>query len=171
MATTPLYDEWEKIRPQSQLTLALKNRLGTRATDFGYVTKTGSRGTLYSIRAPYTLLFINNPGCPACKDVREQISASPMLTELINEGVIKVLALYPDEDLKEWYYYQPNMPDNWINSYDKSMKMKNDELYDLRAIPTLYLLDQDKVVLLKDCMSIPTIEQVIYYRDYYNNQQ
>ena len=51
------------------------------------------------------------------------------------------------------------------------MKMKNDELYDLRAIPTLYLLDQDKVVLLKDCMSIPTIEQVIYYRDYYNNQQ
>ena len=63
------------------------------------------------------------------------------------------------------------MPDNWINSYDKSMKMKNDELYDLRAIPTLYLLDQDKVVLLKDCMSIPTIEQTIYYRDYYNNQQ
>ncbi|MBO7168622.1 MAG: DUF5106 domain-containing protein [Rikenellaceae bacterium] len=171
MATTPLYDEWEKIRPQSQLTLALKNRLGTRATDFGYVTKTGSRGTLYSIRAPYTLLFINNPGCPACKDVREQISASQMLTELINQGVIKVLALYPDEDLKEWYDYQPNMPDNWINSYDKSMKMKNDELYDLRAIPTLYLLDQDKVVLLKDCMSIPTIEQVIYYRDYYNNQQ
>jgi hypothetical protein len=171
MATTSLYDEWEKIRPQSQLTLALKNRLGTRATDFGYVTKTGSRGTLYSIRAPYTLLFINNPGCPACKDVREQISASQMLTELINQGVIKVLALYPDEDLKEWYDYQPNMPDNWINSYDKSMKMKNDELYDLRAIPTLYLLDQDKVVLLKDCMSIPTIEQVIYYRDYYNNQQ
>ena len=171
MATTTLYDEWEKIRPQSQLTLALKNRLGTRATDFGYVTKTGSRGTLYSIRAPYTLLFINNPGCPACKDVREQISASQMLTELINQGVIKVLALYPDEDLKEWYDYQPNMPDNWINSYDKSMKMKNDELYDLRAIPTLYLLDQDKVVLLKDCMSIPTIEQVIYYRDYYNNQQ
>ncbi|MBP3425953.1 MAG: DUF5106 domain-containing protein [Rikenellaceae bacterium] len=171
MSTTSLYDEWERVRPQSQLTLALKNRLGTRATDFGYVTKTGSRGTLYGIRAKYTLLFINNPGCPACKETREQISASAMLTDLINQGIIKVLAVYPDEDLKEWYDYQPNMPENWINSYDKALAMRDKELYDLRAIPTLYLLDENKTVLLKDCMSIPTIEQVIYYRDYYNQQQ
>ena len=93
-----------------------------------------------------------------------------MLTQLIDEGVIRVLAVYPDEDLKEWYDYQPNMPANWINSYDKELAMRDKELYDLRAIPTLYLLDQDKTVLLKDCMSIPTIEQVIYYRDY-NKQQ
>ena len=170
MTTTSLYDEWERVRPQSQLDLALKNRLGTRAADFRYMTKEGRWGSLYGIRARYTLLFINNPGCPACKDTREQISASPMLTQLIDEGVIRVLAVYPDEDLKEWYDYQPNMPANWINSYDKELAMREKELYDLRAIPTLYLLDQDKNVLLKDCMSIPTIEQVIYYRDY-NKQQ
>ena len=114
---------------------------------------------------------LNNPGCPACKETREQISASAMLTDLINQGIIKVLAVYPDEDLKEWYDYQPNMPENWINSYDKALAMRDKELYDLRAIPTLYLLDENKTVLLKDCMSIPTIEQVIYYRDYYNQQQ
>ncbi len=170
MTTTSLYDEWERIRPQSQLTLALKNRVGTRANDFRYVTKENKRGSLYAIRAPYTLLFINNPGCNACKEVREQISASAMLTDLINQGIIRVLALYPDEDLKEWYDYQPNMPDNWINSYDKELAMRDKELYDLRAIPTLYLLDKDKTVLLKDCMSIPAIEQTIYYRDYYNKQ-
>jgi hypothetical protein len=170
LTTTSLYDEWERVRPQSQLDLALKNRLGTRAADFRYMTKEGRWGSLYGIRARYTLLFINNPGCPACKETREQISASPMLTQLIDEGVIRVLAVYPDEDLKEWYDYQPNMPANWINSYDKELAMRDKELYDLRAIPTLYLLDQDKTVLLKDCMSIPTIEQVIYYRDY-NKQQ
>lgn len=170
MTTTSLYDEWERVRPQSQLDLALKNRIGTKANDFRYTTKEGTVGTLYGIRAKYTLLFINNPGCPACKDTREQISASPMLTQLIDEGVIRVLAVYPDEDLKEWYDYQPNMPSNWINSYDKELAMRDKELYDLRAIPTLYLLDQNKSVLLKDCMSIPLIEQVIYYRDY-NNQQ
>lgn len=171
MSTTSLYDEWERVRPQSQLTMALKNRMGTIATDFRYVTKNGSRGSLHALKAKYILLFINNPGCPACKDIREQISASAMLTQLIDQGVIKVLALYPDEDLKEWYDYQPNMPDNWINSYDKELAMRNKELYDLRAIPTLYLLDEHKMVLLKDCMSIPAIEQVIYYRDYYNQQQ
>ena len=170
MTTTSLYDEWERVRPQSQLDLALKNRIGTKANDFRYTTKEGTVGTLYGIRAKYTLLFINNPGCPACKDTREQISASPMLTQLIDEGVIRVLAVYPDEDLKEWYDYQPNMPSNWINSYDKELAMRDKELYDLRAIPTLYLLDQNKSVLLKDCMSIPLIEQVIYYRDYNNKQ-
>ena len=31
-----------------------------------------------------------------------------------------------------------------------SGSLKNDEIYDLKAIPTLYLLDKDKKVVLKD---------------------
>lgn len=57
---------------------------------------------MYDIRAEYLLLFINNPGCNMCKTVREAISASPMLNELIERGKLKVLALFPDEDLTEW---------------------------------------------------------------------
>jgi len=30
------------------------------------------------------------------------------------------------------------------------VSLKNDEIYDLKAIPTLYLLDKDKKVVLKD---------------------
>ena len=42
------------------------------------------------------------------------------------------------------------MPAAWINSYDKSLDIKNKEVYDLKAIPTLYLLDKEKKVVLKD---------------------
>lgn len=170
-STTPLYDKWERLRPASQLEMALKNRVGTKALDFTYTLKSGATGTLYGIKARYVLLFINNPGCPACKQLREQISASPMLTDLINQGVVKVLAVYPDEDLKEWRDYQPNMPEVWINSYDRSLAMRDRQLYDLKAIPTLYLLDDTKTVLLKDCMAVEQVEQTIYYRDYYKPQQ
>jgi len=38
----------------------------------------------------------------------------------------------------------------WTNGYDKELVIKNKNLYDLRAIPTLYLLDKNKTVLLKD---------------------
>mgnify|MGYP002527024690 FL=1 len=38
----------------------------------------------------------------------------------------------------------------WINGYDKKQTIEQNNLYDLKAIPTLYLLDKDKTVLLKD---------------------
>ena len=42
------------------------------------------------------------------------------------------------------------MPANWINGFDSNQKIANEELYDLKAMPTLYLLDKGKKVLLKD---------------------
>ena len=35
------------------------------------------------------------------------------------------------------------------------------ELYDLKAIPALYLLDRDKRVLVKDSTDVPQIEEAI----------
>lgn len=158
----PALDEWERIRPQEQLRMALKNRVGTQAADFRYTLASGAAGTLYKIKSPYTLLFINNPGCPACRDTQAQIEDSEYLTQLIESGKLVVLAIYPDEDLAEWHKHASEVPASWINSYDKELKMKRDELYDLKAIPTLYLLDARKTVLLKDVMSIPRIEEAIW---------
>ena len=42
------------------------------------------------------------------------------------------------------------IPDGWINSYDKELTVLTEECYDLKAMPALYLLDKDKKVLLKD---------------------
>jgi hypothetical protein len=159
---TPGLDEWERIRPQERLRLALKNRVGDRAADFRYTLESGASGTLYGLRAPYTLLFFNNPGCPTCRDMMEQIAATPFLQSRIENGTLAVLAVYPDEDLAAWREYLSQMPEGWIVSRDTEQKIKGEELYDLKAIPTLYLLDAAKRVLLKDEMSIPRIEQTIY---------
>ncbi len=158
----PALDEWERIRPQEQLRMSLKNRVGTPAADFRYTLESGATGTLYGLKAPYTLIFINNPGCTACKETMQGIQASPFLMQLIEAGKLVVLAIYPDEDLAEWRKYAPHMPAGWINSYDRELKMKKEELYDLKAIPTLYLVDKDKKVMLKDVTSVPMIEQTMY---------
>ncbi len=159
----PALDEWERIRPEEQLRMSLKNRVGTPAADFRYTLATGATGTLYGLKAPYTLVYINNPGCPACRETMMQVTGSPFLMRLIDEGTLVVLAIYPDEDLTAWREHASEMPggEGWINSYDKALKIKNDELYDLKAIPTLYLLARDKTVMLKDVMSIPLIEDTI----------
>ncbi len=158
----PALDEWERIRPQEQLRLALKNRVGDRAADFRYTLASGATGTLHNLRARYTILFFNNPGCPTCRDMMEQIMTSPFLVNRIEQGALAVLAVYPDEDLAAWREYLSGMPQSWIVSYDATQTIENDELYDLKAIPTIYLLDEGKRVMLKDVMSIPLIEQTIY---------
>lgn len=158
---SPWYDEYERIGPEYELQTAMQNRLGARANDFRYTLASGATGTLYGVRAEYVLLFINNPGCPMCREIREAITASPMLTEMIERGRLKVLALYPDEDLTEWRAYRDQIPPTWINAYDAGCVVRDRNLYDLSAIPALYLLDRDKRVLVKDSVSVPQIEEVI----------
>lgn len=158
---SPYYDEYERIGPEYELQMASQNRLGQPANDFRYTLASGTSGTLYGIRAEYVLLFINNPGCTMCREIREAIVSSPMLTEMIERGRLKVLALYPDEDLTEWRNYRDHIPSTWINAYDKGCVVREKSLYDLSAIPALYLLDGSKRVLVKDSTDVALIEETI----------
>ncbi|WP_419507485.1 DUF5106 domain-containing protein [Alistipes communis] len=165
LVSSPWLDRWERIAPQHDLRMASQNRIGRPANDFRYTTADGVTRRMYDIRAEYLLLFINNPGCNMCKTVREAISASPMLNELIERGKLKVLALFPDEDLTEWQEYRPQIPARWINAYDKGCVVRDRELYDLKAIPALYLLDRDKRVMVKDAVDVGLIEWAIDHDD------
>lgn len=159
--SSPWYDEYERLAPEYRLSLASQNRIGQPANDFRYTLASGATGTLYGLRAEYVLLFINNPGCPMCREIREAISASPMLTELIEHGRLRLLALYPDENLDEWRAYREQIPASWINAYDDGCVLREKGLYDLSAIPSLYLLDAQKRVLVKDATDVALVEEVI----------
>lgn len=158
---SPFFDEYEKIATAYDLKMASQNRLGRRANNFRYTLASGASAMLYDIKAEYTLVFINNPGCGMCQEIRETIAASPMLSEMLERGRLKILALYPDEDLEEWKAYRSHIPDQWINGYDKGCVIREKGSYDLHAIPALYLLDGDKRVLIKDATEVPYIEEVI----------
>ncbi|MDR1554370.1 MAG: DUF5106 domain-containing protein [Prevotellaceae bacterium] len=147
---TNLIDENHKILAEYRLKMAMKNRTGNQATDFEYTLESGITHRLYDIKTDFVLLFINNPDCNACKEYTERINASQLIQQVIREELLTVLAVYPDMDLDGWKKYQTQIPANWINAYDKKLAIRNDEIYDLRAIPVLYLLDKDKKVLLKD---------------------
>lgn len=96
-----------------------------------------------------------------CRTVREEICASDLLSRYIASGRLKVLAIYPDQDLDEWFRYRSEMPSTWINGYDRECVMRSEGTYNLTAIPSLYLLDKDKTVLIKDGADISELERVI----------
>ena len=87
-----------------------------------------------------------------------QLVGSKVISEAQREGRLKIVAIYPDEDLAAWRKHRKEVPAEWINGYDAGLAMRREELYDLRAIPSLYLLDEQKRVLLKDCTAVGQIE-------------
>ncbi len=155
---SPLLDEYDRISPEHEIRMAGLNRIGQPANDFSYTTADGRTSRLYALRADFVLLFINNPGCEMCREIREAICQSPMLSEMIERRELAVLALYPDEDLAAWQAYREQIPAAWINAYDRGCRIENEELYDLQAIPSLYLLDRRKRVLVKDAVDVGQIE-------------
>jgi hypothetical protein len=96
-----------------------------------------------------------------CRQIIDQLCASPLINEMCEVGLLSILSLYPDEDIAAWRAYLPAMPQHWINAYDEAMTITNERLYSLRAIPSLYLLDKEKQVLIKDGTNVAQIEDVI----------
>ena len=140
----------ERKKYEREARLCALNRLGTKATDFRFCDKRGKIRNLYSIDAEMTLVFFSNPGCGACKEIMNVLKEDATISSLIRNGVMKVLNIYIDEDLEAWRSYMPIYPEEWYNAFDPDLSIRNDETYNIRAIPSLYLLDKEKNVLMKD---------------------
>jgi len=149
VASTQVMDEY-KIRPRQLLQLAYRNRPGAKAEDIVYTTASGKTDRLYALSASCLLLMFHNPDCHECKVTTGQLINSVIISSAVTSGKLKVLAIYPDEDIAVWREHLNDLPASWINGYDKTLVIRNNQTYDLKAIPTLYLLDENKTVILKD---------------------
>ena len=136
MLESTVLDDTEKILPKGRRELAEQNRLGRQAEDFTYTLVSGKSGTLYGVKADYTLLFINNPGCHACEEGIKELKQALAINKEFEAGNLKILSVYPDEDKEEWERHLSDFPKEWINGYDKKLMIKEKNLYDLKAIPT-----------------------------------
>ncbi len=162
LTRSPLLGEARKSVLLFQLDMALKNRVGHKANNFIYALPSGQSYALYDLKSEYTLLLFSNPGCSTCGEVIAQLTRSNELNKALSlnhpgRTMLTILTIYPDDDLEEWLAYLDKMPANWIHGYDKGLRITYEKLYDIKAIPTIYLLDKDKNVVLKDT-SIEAVE-------------
>lgn len=126
------------------------NAIGTPAADFSFLDIKGRRHTLYGIKAEYTLLFFSNPGCEACKDIIQVLEGNPLIKDMVARGRLAVVNIYIDDDIEAWKSYQDHYPSTWYSGYDDKYAIRMEVRYNVRAIPSLYLLDSSKTVLMKD---------------------
>lgn len=140
--------------------------VGSVAPDFRFTDARGRTHRLRDVKARTTLLFFSNPGCYACRDIIERVTTIPGIDGRIARGDFAVVNVYIDEDIDAWRAYEPNYPRNWHCGYEPDGLVRSDRIYNVRAIPSLYLLGEGQRILMKDA----PVERVVSWLQNSQNQ-
>jgi hypothetical protein len=138
--------------------IALKNRVGRAATDFVFVQRNGKRMSLKEVKADYVLLYLNDPECSACKQIKEALENSEIICRWKNSGRMKVVSVCIEGKTTGWQNIPA--PEGWVDGCDVDRRLLEDDLYDLRNLPAIYLLDANKKIMLKNA-TVQRLEQVL----------
>lgn len=129
--------------------IAMLNRPGSIAADFRFIERHGNESRLHDLKSPLTLLVFYDPECPHCGDILRTLASSNAINRAIAEKRLTVIAIYAEGKREVWDKTRNDLPENWLVGYDLT-GILDEEIYDLPAMPTPYLLDSDKRVILKD---------------------
>lgn len=150
MLGSGMLDDAGRMRMEAYLEEAVKNRPGSRAADFAYITRGGEKATLHTTAPGRTLLLIfYDPDCTHCAETIGRLGNDAEIIRQIDEGSLAVLSVYPDDNTDLWQSTTGTLPDRWIVGRAESPDDISD-LYSIPATPVIYLLDPNRRVIAKD---------------------
>lgn len=151
-----------RVRPLYQLKMLKKNRAGTKAADFDFILPTGKHQNLWGIPAKYTILLFYDPDCIHCQESMRELSEASIINSCLQHNglalpQLALITICTEGDMETWKEYQHSLPSPWVNGYDARNILLEKELYSLRSLPSIYLLGENKQVLLKEPSSISEV--------------
>ncbi len=148
VCSSAVLSESDKLRPKVLLADALKNQIGSKASDIEYVTPSSDAPQhIYGSHAPLTLIYFNDPDCEACEIVKSRLDTCTVLKGMVEDRKLQIIGIYTQNN--EGLWRAAKFPSYIINGWDKNQQIENSETYTLPTLPLFYLLDADKKVLLK----------------------
>lgn len=138
----------DQVRYAFQLRMLLHCKVGSKAADFSFTTADGTSTSLYRLSAPRILLFIYDPECDHCQLAMDWLETNSRIAELLSAGKLFILSVnVGDADHHLLKRFSPR--DNWIDTRDTENNIADSTLYDLRTLPLMLLLDEEKKILVK----------------------
>lgn len=160
----PKLDEDRNRRYTRELGFIDKNHAGDTIPNFNLVLANGDTVSMYDIQSEYTLLYLQHPTCPTCHQVRNRMKDFDKLNRAIESGKLKVVMVYFEDDPQVWSNYINSREANpkYLQGWNFDQTIDDQNLFDTRTIPYMFLLDKDKVVIKKDLL-VNEIEPYIEY--------
>ncbi|MCM1111375.1 MAG: DUF5106 domain-containing protein [Clostridium sp.] len=146
-------DRTTKMRYERLARILEGTQVGAVAPDLVYTDREGRRQHLANDTAEVVIIFFSDPSCSDCSLARVRLDADIRATQLIDAGVLKVVALTPDDPSEEWREAVARYPATWSvgaapDAYD---------IYDIKEIPSFYILDDNRKIAIKNI----TINQLL----------
>lgn len=127
-----------------------QNATGSIAPDFSFAS---TRLSDVTSNALYTLLVFYENDCTDCQNTIEMMKSDENLANLVTGGTINVVAI----DLNTSNDGLILLPSGWIGAQTSAPE----DLYVMRRTPSLYLLDSERRVVLKDT-SYPVVASCLH---------
>lgn len=136
----------EKARYKHHSTVLTNSMVGSKLPNFTFTTPKGEKVEFDSVNAPAIILFFNDIECADCQLAKVRLATNINLNKLINNGVIKIVTIYPGEPSKEWETEVESYPNNWIIGANEEIY----DMFDMRTSPTIYQLDDKHTIIAKN---------------------
>lgn len=118
------------------------------APDLRVITVDMDPTSLHELVADYTILFIYEPECGHCREYTPKIK---LLSEEYWDKGLEVFAMYSLVDTAVWKKYIVDFElGGWNNVFDPYRSSNFYDLYNVITTPKLYLLDNNKKIILSD---------------------
>ena len=153
LRTRPDIDKVRTIYYEHELKTINKNVDGSIASDFRFITPNGDTTSLLQFPSDYTLLLLHNPNCHTCREVRRRLSEDEILNKAIETGHLNVLTIYMENEQNVWNnYLKTEAHPKYKHGWNFDLKIENEDIYETRTIPYMFLLDKDKRVIRKNIL-------------------
>lgn len=160
----PSLDQDHRSKCQTESKLHHLNMEGTTIANFHVLWGDGTRSTLHDVEAEYLLVYFQNPECPECTMIRGFLAENQELNKAIASGRLKVATIYFEDDESLWKrYLAGEAKPEYLHGWDYDGEIDKNTLFDLRAIPYMFLVDKDKKILKKDLLYNEVSDYLKYF--------
>lgn len=113
--------------------------------------------TLHKLTDRPVVLLLYGEKCDACLNLIDAAGKSGTLLEKSGNGEIRLVSLYVGEDPEE-FIGRPQQLDGWENYFDLLSAMSSEVVFDVRLIPSLYLIASDGTVIVRGTLDVTEVE-------------
>lgn len=131
--------------------------LGKKVKNLIMQDSSGTYQALYSINAPYTILYFWDPDCGHCKKATPKVKA---YYDKVRSKGVQVYAVCTEVEIEKWKTFIKENDLNWINVADAKLQNNFRAEFDIKTTPQIFILDKDKKIIAKK-IDEETLEKIL----------
>lgn len=148
--------ETRKARFISQYESLRNSIVGSKAPKFNFIDRNGS-ATLFSAEAKPSIIIFGSPDCIDCMMTKVRLNTNDKIIQMAKDNEIKIYFIIPEGGEDNWQNMVADYPHYWTVGASEDVS----DIYDIRLSPTIYLLDSERKIELKNVPIETVISAII----------